>query len=215
MVYVGSSPVWSSSSYSSSPPWTTNNGVDLRGSVKTIVSAHLKQNPDKFGFLFVVQDVPQGQPPNHNVSLTINGIEITKAFDEFADVYGFLHAFKLEIDNDATLSSTVDCVIVYTDDENEALYVYNKDRNDLNMSVDLDANGSDMHIRKDSTTASIRVWLLADDNRWVMANDGEFEDISHYGMTERLSTAGFRKIYIQVYDADGHVDVRVGPAYMS
>jgi hypothetical protein len=70
----------------------------------------------------------------------------------------------------------------------------------------------------DTTSADVRVFLYADGTGerpegWVQAREGFFQTVDYRGLTERLDTAGFSRMAVEVV-ADGAVTVRIGPAVM-
>lgn len=77
-----------------------------------------------------------------------------------------------------------------------------------------------LHVYLDTATqCSLQLWAIpggVDSNtpqEWVHVNEGDF-DVGAEGLLERATTSGIDRLYVEVVDSDGDVDVAVGPGVM-
>lgn len=188
---VGRRPEWQRQIETEGPPASSAAGVSLGGAVKTLVFVSLREDP-RF----------------HTARVQIT------AFDEETDytvsLDGTDHTETGDTDAETTLAALAAAIGPAATAGGDTLTI----RADESVAISVEGGTGELEIvEEEATRADVQVWLYAaGPGRWVQANEGGFS-VEEGGVTERLSTAGFDRIYVQV-DADGTAVAYVGPGVM-
>lgn len=200
---AGRRPEWKSDDDTDGAPRGTD-GVALNGAMKTLIHVPVRQSAHgRTAYLDVEQDDEQ---PDNNYEETTYTIEVE---DYSVEVDGqerrqeTLETIVDEIGGDENLSELVDAEVYERDGEKVVRLV---GRNQENYDLAVDAEGGDGAISAeiDPAGALARIWLRAgginNANRpdaWAVAHSAEF-DLDQRGMTERLTTSGYSRVYVEI-----------------
>lgn len=189
---VGRRPEWQRQLETEGPPAGPSAGIALSGAVKTLVFVSLREDPRFHAAKIKITSFDAAT----DYTITVDGTDYTEAGDTAPEVTLEALASAIGFDRAEAMEDTLTV------------------RADETVSVSADGGTGDIEIvEEEATSADVQVWLYAARlGRWVLANEGAF-DVETGGVTERLSTAGFDRIYVQV-DADGTAVAYVGPGVM-
>ncbi|RAL23041.1 hypothetical protein DL240_09145 [Lujinxingia litoralis] len=205
---AGRRPEWRSQSTTYGPPAALSAGVPLSGAMKTLVyvapreEAHYRTARIRLSF-----------SKSALYTATINGIDVDQgAYNNEATT---LSKLAEGINADVNLQPLVQAT--YDADAREVIV---RGLGPEDFMITTTSTYGDITVHADATECTARVWLLpggianaAKPSAWVQASRGEFM-LDHRGMVERVDTAGFDRLYIEIADADGLVHVAVGPGVL-
>lgn len=209
---AGRRPEWRSQTSTIGPPSAVSAGVALGGAMKTLVHVALREVAH-YQSARVTLDYEAGA----DYTVTINGEAVMQSAD--TDTATTLAALADAINAHSALDGIVEASI-----SDDVLVV----RDLVGAPFTISVSGTDattqpasiMTVVVDATSCTARVWLLpggigndAKPSAWVVAGQGEFT-LDHRGLVERLDTAGFDRLYVEIADADGEVRVSVGPGVL-
>lgn len=189
---VGRRPEWQKQTVTAGPPAGPASGIALSGAVKTLVFVSLRKDPR---FHRARVQIPVFDDTT-DYTITVDGTSYTETGDTAPEVTLEALAVAIGFDRAEAMEDTLTV------------------RADETVTVSAASGSGQIEIvEEEARSADVQVWLYAARlGRWVLANEGAF-DVSTGGVTERLSTAGFDRIYVQV-DADGTAVAYVGPGVM-
>jgi|SRR5690625_2057700 len=189
---VGRRPEWQRQLVTAGPPASPSAGVALSGAVKTLVFVSLREDPRYHVAKIKITTFDAAT----DYTITVDGASYTETGDTAPEVTLEALAAAIGFERAEAMEDTLTV------------------RADESVSVSASGGAGEIEIvSQEATSATARVWLYASGpGRWVLANEGAF-DVEAGGITERLSTAGFDRLYVEV-ETDGEVTVYVGPGVM-
>lgn len=200
---VGRQPEWQKQTATSGPPTTAGSGVSIAGSVKTLVSLSLRED-----VAFHTARISLTYEAGTDYLVEIGAASVTVTAD--TDLETTLQAIADAINIDGAASAIV---LATVEDGEVVLRGRTGDAFELVTSIAAGA-GTITHTT-DATEATAYVYLLAGGlgsakpAAWTLARNGVL-DADVRGLTERLDTAGFDRMYVEVV-ADGACTVAIGP----
>lgn len=209
--WAGQTPAWQVQDDTYLPPTSVSSGVALEGAAKTLVHITPRAEAHRRTFWLMI---PVFDPAAEFV-VTIEGIAVSTPAVAKAD--DTLTAIAAALNAHPTINQIVEASAY--DPETGAVLVQGLTPDDFELTVS--STLGEFVAAPDATSCKARVWLLADvpaayyggGSRWVVANQSEFETGSG-GVVERIDTAGFSRIYVEIVEQDGLVRVAVGPGVL-
>jgi hypothetical protein len=192
-------------------PATATAGVPIAGAVKTYVWIQSREE------------------------LHRRTVRIAIAFDGTTTYEVTIGAFQVDTTGDTDIETTIDAMVsdINSDVDASALVVASREGSgddsvlllkgvgpaDYAVAVGTTGGTGTITItREDATDVDAWIYLYADGTSqrpegWVLAKDGHWDNIDYRGWCERLETAGFSRLAVEIV-ADGAVDVRIGPGVL-
>lgn len=205
--WAGQTPAWQSQEDTYLPPSSVSSGIALEGAAKTLIHITPRAEAHRRTFWLMIP----GFDPAAEYVVTIEGIALSTPAEAKAD--DTLTSIASGINAHPDISQLVEASAY--DPDTGAILVQGLAPEDFALTVS--STAGEFVAAPDATGCKARVWLLADvpaapyggGSRWVVAYQGEFEMTSG-GAVERIDTAGFSRIYVEVFEQDGLVRVAVG-----
>lgn len=211
---AGRRPEWQTQTQTEGAPASPSAGVGLTGAMKTIV--HLPIWEDAHRRTARVRIPSFDEATTYTVEIDGAGFGVSASdtdavLTDFADELPTLE----EVDEVVTVD-------LGEDEAGQFLLIQGRDEeSDWELTVTADGGEGEIRAEMDPLAATARVWLRPGGTgdvpgQWVLANGGEFE-VNRRGLTERVTTSGFSRIYIEVrpdaVDGD-NIEVRPMEAYV-
>lgn len=199
---VGRRPEWKQQLTTTGPPASAGAGVSIAGSVKTLVSISLRENA-----AFHTARVSLTYAAATTYKVTIGATALTVAAT--TDAATTLQAIATAINADPVAN-----LLVLATVEDDQVVIRGLAQAGFAAAGEITAGTGTITVTQDATEATAYVHLLAGGigarpPHWVLARNGTL-DADFRGLTERLDTAGFDRMYVEVV-ADGSCTVAIGP----
>ena len=205
---VGRNPRWSTQEDTTGAPSTSSAGVNIRNAVRTLVQVTLREQAHRRQ---VRLEKNYEGSVSATVTITIDTNDVVVDLDGVA-AEDELQAIADAINADATVSEIVTASV-----DTDQIRVVGDSEDDYTLSVTDNETGDRLVIaREDATEGNIRVWLRDGGTgdrpeRWALAREFDIENLDYRGDTIAIPSAGYRRMYIEVFGEDGDVQVAIGP----
>lgn len=206
---VGRRPEWKEPTSTTGAPSSSAAGVALTGAVKTLLHIALREEAHR---RTARVSLTFDAATTYRVTVDGNNVDVAADTDEATTLQAIVDA----INADATVGAIVTAAV-----EDGQVVLRGDAEADYTIATSIVSGAGEIVHTADATTCTARVWLLpggvdgaGKPTAWVQANGGFFEGLDYRGLTERLDTAGFDRAYVELLDADGDVQVRLGPGVM-
>ena len=206
---VGRNPRWSTQEDTTGAPSTSSAGVNIRNAVRTLVQVTLREQAHRRQVR--LEKNYEGTTPA-TITITIDTNDVVVDLGEVIVAEDELQAIADAINADATVSEIVTASV-----DTDQIRVVGDNEDDYTLSVTDNETGDRLVIaREDATEANIRVWLRDGGTgdrpeRWALAREFGIENLDYRGDTIAIPSAGYRRMYIEVFGEDGDVQVAIGP----
>ena len=212
---VGRTPRWTTQENTTGAPSSASAGVNIRDAVKTLIHVALREETHrKTARIAVVYDADTV----YRVSVDENDVDTDTDSGTIADLDALLAQIADNVNADATVGDLVTASV-----EDGQVVLRGDTEADYDLAVSIVSGSGTIEIAsQDADTASARVYLRAGGQgdrpgRWVRGEGVEFEAISYRGLAERISTAGYDRAYVEIFDvapSGATVSVALGPGVM-
>lgn len=186
-------PDWSTQTDTEGAPEDADDGVSVEDAIKTLVHVPLRADAHRRTAKIIVGFDPSAtytvEVDEHSVDVPAGG-DIDETLDDIVDA--------ITAHDEMSDIVTADVWTPPQGDDQVRL------RGDVERDFDLSVSTTDGAILGviAPSAADVRVWLLPDGigdvpGQWVLAHGGEFE-VGRRGITERLTTSGYSRMYVEV-----------------
>jgi hypothetical protein len=212
MLMVGRNPSWSAQATDAQTgaPADDAAGLTILNSPRVMLHAALRETPH----LFTARILIDTADASTSYSLVVNGNAITPVTGE-ATAAGIIADYITAVG----AAAPVDALVTVVGEESvsgggiDTLLIEGKAEADLTITAAATSGTGALTLTTDATVASLRLWGLPKGApNWVLVRDGDFGPLDYRGFVERFDTAGFERLYVEVYDEDGTVTISLGPA---
>lgn len=206
---VGRRPRWSIQTDGEGAPDGASAGVSILGSVQTLIHVALREEAHRKTTRIETTATITGSA---NYRVNVDGIDVFYA-DPNDDPDNILAGLRDTINAVAPVSAIVTASV-----EAGQLVIRGVAEADYTIAVSDDETNDQLAIvREDASEAKARVWVrpagsVDRPDAWTALEGELFDDIDRRGLLRRLSTAGYRRCYVEIFDEDGDLTVSVGPA---
>lgn len=209
--WAGQTPAWESQTATYGPPASPASGIALNGAAKALVHISPREQAHCRTFRLFIPTYEL----DTNYVVTIEGMEISTP--AVGKVNETLTAIATAINAHPTINQVVEASAY--DIGTQSIAVRGLTPADFDLIVS--SGAGEFVAASDATSCVAKIWMLADvpadangyGQQWVLANQGRFE-VGAGGAVERVDTAGFDRLYVEIADADGLVRVAVGPGVL-
>lgn len=199
---VGRRPEWQQQLATTGPPASTGAGVSIAGSVRALVSISLREDA---AFHTARVSLTYAAATTYKVTIGATSISVAATTDEATTLQSIATAINAD---------SVANLLVLAAAEDDQVVIRGRAQPAVAVVVETTAGTGTISVTQDATEATAYVYLLAGGlgakpATWTLARNGTL-DADVRGLTERLDTAGFDRMYVEVV-ADGTCTVHIGP----
>lgn len=205
---AGRSPSWTRQEDTTGAPTTASAGVNIRDALKTLIHVSLREEAHRR-----TARVEPEYDSDTVYRVTIDGNDVDTNTDEgtIGDLDALLAEIRDNLNGDATVGDIVTASV-----EDDQVKIVGQDEADYTIETSIVSGAGTIDHTADATQASARVWLYDGGRgdrprKWVLAADSDFGDLGYRGVTERITTSGYSRIYVEVHGEDGGTAVSIGP----
>ncbi len=199
---VGRQPEWKQQQATGGPPAAPGDGVSIAGSVKTLVSLSLREDA---AFHTARISLTYEAGTDYQVEVDSHAVTVTADTDLETTLQAVADAINADIAAGAIVLAAV---------EDGEIVLRGRTADAFELATSITVGSGTITHTADATEATAYVYLLAGGlgarpPQWTLARNGVL-DVDVRGLTERLDTAGFDRMYVEVV-ADGACMVAIGP----
>lgn len=199
---VGRRPEWKLQTTTTGPPASAGAGVSIAGSVKTLVSISLREDA---AFHTARVSITYAAATTYKVTVGATALTVAAITDAATTLQSIATAIN---------ANPVANLLVLATVEDDQVVIRGLSQAGFAAAGEITAGTGTITVTQDATEATAYVYLLAGGfgarpPQWTLARNGTL-DAEFRGLTERLDTAGFDRMYVEVV-VDGSCTVHIGP----